>query len=61
MKFTALPVLNRFFNVLCYSAIIFFDVYFGFQDVFVPFIEQGFVQVSNKGICTVVRLMACRS
>ena len=37
---------------LCYSAFIFFDMYFGFQDVIVPFVERGFVQVSNILTCS---------
>ena len=38
---------QQVFNAFYYSGFIFFDTYFGSQDVFIPFIEQGFVQVGS--------------
>lgn len=54
---------QQVFDALCHSAFIFIDTHFGFQDVFIPFIEKGFVQVSNtlKDSYSVRQLMACRS
>ena len=58
MKSTALHGLSRFSTLLLVplSSL----TYFGSQEVFIPFVEQGFVQVSNT-VNYAVRLIARRS